>query len=358
MKSDPKVLFRMDAGPHIGLGHLQRCLSLAVALKELGVSSLFLANEHHTSRQRVEHFGFPIVTLPEAESWTAEDAENTIKVALQDGCNTVLVDSHEVRADFLAQVRSAGMYVIARDDMAQYSFPCQMVVNGNADACQLPYCSSSGDTLFLLGPKYTVLAQEYWESPERMVPNVVANVLVIVGGSDPFNLTPTILSILDSLLGEFTVTVVIGPYFQNVSEVEATAGHGKRRVKLVHSPNTVHDLMLEADLAVSAAGQALYELARVGCPTVAIRLADNQAGQLKALETAGFLRAAGNAEEDDVVAAVAEALMSLLPDPEVRAAMATVGQRTVDGKGALRVAERISAGVCSVRAQFHQRQGG
>lgn len=345
MKSDPKVLFRMDAGPHIGLGHLQRCLSLATALKELGVSSLFLANEHHSSRQRVDHFGFPIVTLPEAESWTAEDAENTIKVALQDGCNTVLVDSHEVRADFLAQVRSAGMYVIARDDLAQYSFPCQMVVNGNADACQLSYCSSSGDTLFLLGPKYTVLGQEYWESPERMVPNVVANVLVIVGGSDPFNLTPTILSVLDSLLGEFTVTVVIGPYFQNVSEVEATAGHGKRRVKLVHSPDTVHDLMLEADLAVSAAGQALYELARVGCPTVAIRLADNQGGQLKAMVDVGCLLAGGDAEKGDVTAAVSDAFGSLLSDREMRAGMAGVGQELVDGKGALRVAEGIASNV-------------
>jgi UDP-2,4-diacetamido-2,4,6-trideoxy-beta-L-altropyranose hydrolase len=343
MKSQSKVLFRMDAGPHIGLGHLQRCLSLAIALKEVGVPSLFLANENESSRQRAEKFGFPIATFTEPESWDAENAETTIKVALQDGCNIVLVDSHEVRADYLAQIRAAGIYVIARDDLAEYSFPCQMVVNGNADACELSYSSSSGDTLFLRGPKYAVLGQEYWEAPERVVPKEVANVLVIVGGSDPFNLVPTILSLLDRSPGEFTVTAVIGPYFQNVAEVEAVAERIGRSVKLARSPETVHDLMIEADLAISAGGQALYELARVGCPTVAIRLADNQGGQLKAMAHSGCLLPAGDAEQGDVTADVTDAFGCLLSSAEQRASMAVLGQELIDGTGALRLAREISA---------------
>ena len=147
-----RVLFRVDAGPHIGLGHLQRSLALAAASRQKDVESTFLTNDDNGSRERAAGFGFPVVTLPHVESWTSEDADAAVKVASQNGCDAVVVDSHEAHADYLTQLRDAGLYVIKRDDLAHYPFPCQMVINGNADACQLPYRSSSGDTLFLLGP--------------------------------------------------------------------------------------------------------------------------------------------------------------------------------------------------------------
>ena len=42
MTATPRVVFRADAGPDIGLGHARRCLTLAGALRELGVESLFV----------------------------------------------------------------------------------------------------------------------------------------------------------------------------------------------------------------------------------------------------------------------------------------------------------------------------
>ena len=40
-------------------------------------------------------------------------------------------------------------------------------------------------------------------------------------------------------------------------------------------------LMLEADLAISAAGQTLQELAFLGLPTIAIQVAENQSNNLR-----------------------------------------------------------------------------
>ena len=114
-----------------------------------------------------------------------------------------------------------------------------------------------------------------------------------------------------------------------------------RPVKVVHSPDSICALMVEADIAVSAGGQTLYELARVGCPTVAVRVASNQDGQLQIFAEAGFIRAVGRADDSKVITAMGDALLSMLSDPAARAAMSAAGQRVVDGQGALRVAWTI-----------------
>lgn len=331
----------MDAGPHIGVGHLQRCLSLAAALAERGEHSCFLVNDVDGNREFIEPSGFGVETLLKTESWTNEDVEETKWVARQHECSVAVVDSHEVSPGYLAALRSAGLLVVARDDQALFPFPCQMVLNGNADARRLPYSSSSGDTEFLLGPEYMILGREFWEVPPRPVRTVVQNILLTVGGGDQRNLMPEMLRRLDQVHGEFTVTAVIGPFFENVTEVKSAADSVQRTIRVVESPRSMRDLMEQADLAISAAGQTLYELARLGCPTIAIQVADNQAGQLQVLADLGCLCSAGGADGEDLTTGVERAVVSLLPDLEAHQDMAAAGQRLVDGQGAIRVAEAI-----------------
>ena len=52
-----QVLFRVDAGPRRGLGHLQRCLSLAAALIRRGAGVTVLAPALDDVRRRVEAAG-------------------------------------------------------------------------------------------------------------------------------------------------------------------------------------------------------------------------------------------------------------------------------------------------------------
>jgi spore coat polysaccharide biosynthesis predicted glycosyltransferase SpsG len=103
--------------------------------------------------------------------------------------------------------------------------------------------------------------------------------------------------------------------------------------------------MLKADLAVSAGGQTLYELASVGCPTVAVRIASNQDGQLSVFEEAGFLRIVGHGNLSNIVETICEVVKTLLGDSQTRVAMSAAGQRLIDGQGALRVAQRIVEGM-------------
>lgn len=337
------VLFRVNAGPMIGLGHLQRDLSLAMALRQSGATSVFLVNREPAAHEWVRRCGFHARTMGHEASWSSQDADTMIACARAEGCRIIVVDSDDAGAEYLGRVRRAGFWVCAIEDLAPHPFPCQVVVNGDVHAQKLPYASSSGDTVFLLGPAYSMLRREFWSLPQRAAREIPEHILVMLGGDDPHHLMPDILRMLDGLPGPFAITAVIGPFFDRVEDVEAVAARVSHPVRLVHAPESVRGLMMDADLAVSAGGQTLYELARVGCPTVAFCSAGNQAGQLGAFHDAGSLCAVGHAADPTLLPALRKAVASLLTDGGARAAMRAAGQRLVDGQGALRVAGALMA---------------
>lgn len=339
-----RVLFRVDAGPGVGLGHLQRCLSLASALRRRGAECLFITNSAALNAERIGVSGFEREVLRAGTSWGAEDLAQTRAAAGRREWTAVVVDSGCKGPDYLQGLRNAGLSVCAIEDLAPFPFPCQLVVNGDAHAERLRYESSSGDTRFLLGPEYVPLRQEFWEEPVRQARTAGARrILVTLGGADPHNLMPRLLRMIGELPVPLEITAVIGPYFERREEVKAAAESVSAPVRLVESPTSVRPFMEEADLSVSAAGQTLYELARVGCPTVSFVMGSDQAEQLEAIARAGCVLSAGDARQGDLCGRVREALTGLLNNGSRRSAMTEAGQRLVDGQGAHRVAEALMA---------------
>ena len=76
-----KVLFRMDAGPSVGLGHLQRSLSLATALHQLGTVCIFLTNGNRSVQGRLAAAGFKTNNLDGVKLGSVEDLKRTLAVA-------------------------------------------------------------------------------------------------------------------------------------------------------------------------------------------------------------------------------------------------------------------------------------
>jgi len=101
--------------------------------------------------------------------------------------------------------------------------------------------------------------------------------------------------------------------------------------------------MLQADLAISAGGQTLYELLCVGCPTVAIEVALNQRKQLQALVELGCLHTICDGADNNVLPSLAKSVHFLLSDYQLRSKMSNLGQQLLDGQGALRVADLLKS---------------
>jgi UDP-2,4-diacetamido-2,4,6-trideoxy-beta-L-altropyranose hydrolase len=340
----PRAVVRVDAGV-VGLGHLDRCLALAVALRDAGVESVFLGWGVAGTLERAATAGFAVNAVAAARPWGDDDLSTTVAAAVRHGAEIVVVDSESASAAYLHALRASGMFVVAIDDLAAHPFSCQLVVNNNADATELPYASSTGDTEFLLGPRYALLGPEFRDMPlDRAELPATPTIFVTMGGFDRRDLMPRLVTGLGRLPEEFAITAVVGPFSTNLGEVQRAAEGLARLVRVVHAPTDMASLILDATLAVTAAGQTLYRLARLGCPAVALEVAENQRGQLAALARAGVLCAVPLSPDRDVSAVIASAY-ALLRSPVDRARMRAAGQALVDGAGAGRVVTAILSGV-------------
>ncbi len=335
-----RTAVRADGGAGIGLGHIMRCLALALELKQLGHDVVFISVEDRQVEQLIIEHDFPVIPLPANHDFS-RDLEVTGEIIQNSGISIVITDSYKISQEYLKELKKKAELLVSIDDLNLWPWPSDIVINGNLYANDLDYKSSNGNTRFLLGSQYTLLRREFCNVPERKARQKIEQILVTVGGSDILNLTPMILRSLCAVPGEFRITTVIGPSFENLEEIRSAAqGLQGKEVVFKTGVNKMRELMSDCDLAISSGGSTLYELAATGTPAVVLLQADNQ---VMVAEKMARERAVLNLGMGDQVAGkqISEAVLAL-NSSEAREAMAVIGQRLIDGLGASRCAQVIT----------------
>jgi spore coat polysaccharide biosynthesis predicted glycosyltransferase SpsG len=119
-------------------------------------------------------------------------------------------------------------------------------------------------------------------------------------------------------------------------------------VNLIHDPESVRDLMVEVDHAISAAGQTLDELAATDTPTVTIQVAETQAGNLKFMQQHGVISPIRFENQNQLEADLFDTLSQLFTQPERRTEMAANGVPLVDGKWDFRCAKILGSSLTQI----------
>lgn len=319
-----RIAFRTTAGEHVGFGHLRRCLSLAEALRQQGVQSMFWVDGPPVARKQIAEDGFPAASVAQRHESVAAPIQAAAPGA-------IVVDSYELGPTEFAALSATGIPVIAIDDCGDRPLPVDLVINGSPGAELLPY-QNDGNTRYLLGLSYALLRPEFGDSLKREIRGLIQNVLITVGGSDPWHLTPRFAALTARTLPRTAIDVVAGPGFAEM-EMAGCAG-----ATLHRNPADMRGLMLAADLVICAGGGTTYELAATGTPAAAVCVADNQVSSLDHLANAGVLRWVGDVADADLDTKLVEALVTLSEGVEKRIEMSTRGRSLVDGQGSERVA--------------------
>ncbi|GAC1411973.1 MAG: UDP-2,4-diacetamido-2,4,6-trideoxy-beta-L-altropyranose hydrolase [Actinomycetota bacterium] len=331
-----RVLLRADGGAGIGLGHLNRCLSLATALRRLGANPFFAVHGDNNAVRLAGDAGFPARPLGDPGSSAEAEA-----IATGFDCTVIVVDSYLTDGTYLATLREAGYLVIALDDLNAHEFDCDMVVSQGPHAPSAGYRSSTGDTKFLLGPSYTILRQEFWESPLPVVKERVGNILITSGGADPNGCLPSWISLVDSIDASFSITAIVGPFFTNRDAVHEAGSSTEHVTRIVDSPAVIRPMIASADVALIAGGQTTFEVTALGIPAVAVEIASNQHPQLQGFAAENAMLVAGKADDEATAASIVSMVGLLVRNVEERRRLSSAGKNLVNRKGALVVAEEI-----------------
>ena len=99
-----------------------------------------------------------------------------------------------------------------------------------------------------------------------------------------------------------------------------------------------NSIMESVDLAISAAGQTIYELCALGVPTIAIQSAENQSSNIDELSRLGAIY---SIKSSTYHTSTAFLIRTLIYDYNVRKSISSISKRLLDGKGPERVAKHI-----------------
>lgn len=322
-----KVVIITEGSKKIGFGHITRCLSIYQAFEESGILPLMIINGDHTISSLLTNKNYEIF------DWL----NNTKKLVdhIKDS-DIVIIDSYLADYNLYEKISNLTKLAVYMDDNNRINYPKGVILNGSIYAQELEYYPVKGSE-YLLGNQYIPLRKEFWKIPKKSINKTVKNVMITFGGDDLRNLTPKIMKALNEQYNQLNTIIIIGKGFNNVEIIKKNANV---KNELIFNPNAreMAEIMFKSDIAISAAGQTLNELARVGTPTITVLVASNQTNHVNYWDEKGFIQYAGAWNDEELLTNIINNI-NILKDPTIRYKKSKIGRKYVNGLGSVKIVE-------------------
>ena len=324
-----KVFLITEGGEHIGLGHITRCSSLYQAFEEKGIAAELLINGDADIEAFIECKRYRLF------DWLA-DRDRLFGII--DGSNIIIVDSYLADKSLLEKISDVARIPVYIDDNKRLDYPRGIVVNIGVYADGLNYPERE-NVVYFTGLKYATVRKEFWHVQDRKVRKTLSSVMLTFGGNDASDVTTKVLTFLKGEYPMIRRVVVIGMGFHTLNKVELLRDEN---TEIIYHPDAtgMKEVMINSDVAISAGGQTLYELAATGTPTIGICVADNQEFNLRGWENIGFIKNAGWYDDNRFFERLRKHI-DRLADYSDRKGRSDIGRRCVDGQGSRRLVDII-----------------
>ena len=289
------IVFRVDAGPEIGIGHLRRCLTLAAEFLEHGIKPHFVLRDRLAPALALLVSRYELHYLTEADDSNCSrgdtddelwDANSTLAIMgrLPMTITWVVLDSYDIGYEWETRIRGADHMVAVIDDYRNRKHHADLLVS-DSDAPFAPGLNDLADTgVILAGRKYALLEPEFaFISEDQKTLSGPKRVLVSYGSADPTGETLKALDAFRSIRADRSLSSQIGPLDVVIGLVDPKASAIIRAAAGI-SDITVHQnvsnmgpLMREADLILTAGGNSMIEALALRKPCIVTVVSDNHA---------------------------------------------------------------------------------
>lgn len=332
-----RVLVRCDVGATVGIGHLMRCVALSEEFLERGFEVVFAADVDSVpwAAAQLERRGIAVLAAPSTP-------QDHLALLARQRPDVVVIDSYLLGPEVYAAVRAAGYPVLALVDGDIRARAADVYVDQNVGADDEDW-PRPGGSLRLAGLRHALIRNEILENRPRQ-PSAGEHgrpleVLGFFGGTDAFCVAPRVAAALASTGRPFRASIVCTTpqTAEAVRRVEPAAG---QVIEPIEPTDRLAELVVGADLVLSAAGTSSWELLCLGAAAGLLCVADNQLTSYQRvvdLDCAGGLGTAATLAE--TLTQASAAIERLLADAPLRGELAQRGWSLVDGRGRVRVVD-------------------
>lgn len=278
------LIIRADASSKIGAGHVMRCLALAQACQDIGGRIIFvMAMDAEALFARLKQEGIELRRI-DVVPGSDDDAKQTAGIAHSENADWLILDGYHFTAKYQKTINGADLKLLVIDDNCEQDhYYADYILNQNIHAEESLYPPEKREayTKLLLGTKYCLLRREFLEHKDfkREIPQKAKKILVTMGGSDPENVSCKVLEVLKQINdSELDIKVVVGATNPHEKELRRVLALLPGKTEMIANARNMPELMMWADLAISAAGSTLWEMCFLKLPFIAVMIAENQRG--------------------------------------------------------------------------------
>ena len=264
-----KILFRVDAGQDVGLGHLIRSIAIAQKLKEnyRKTEVCFLTKENQFTTDLLNKNGLQYIL----QKHKSEESSITDKVK-KINPDVLFIDKlFSYQPAFIRKIRKHTR-VCMFHNLCEGAFECNqfiLPVSHIDDNVLKDKRWTKGKVKLYEGFPYIVLNDKVLKLKRKSNINTdPIHIVLITGGSDPNGVMIRLLEyLIDFQIGNTKITALVGDIFSHIDEVENLRSNPFHNISIL--PFNYTDLA-NADLAVNTFGVSTYELIYLGIPTLTI----------------------------------------------------------------------------------------
>ena len=345
------ILVIAHGSKNIGMGHVMRCVSLANAFRNKEWQVTFFS-KYALGREYIEKQQFallPVLVEQEKENSDFEYGNNleleqelsVLKSVIKEQkWDIILVDSYNVSNAYFGELCQYTKCLVYLDDIAAFAYDVDVVLNYNFSAFSMGYEKLLKKQRVLLGVKYCPLREEFLQMEQHVTKKKVEDVLITTGAADPKNMAGKFMVLCEKYLSQCRLHVVVGKAFLCKQELYKLRDKYSNIV-LYENPKNMSDIMRKCDVAITAGGSTMYELAACGIPMVSFIYAENQRPSVELLEQEGY--AVNLGEYASVEDNFWKKSRKVFEQADLREEMTSRLQKLVDGKGAERVVDELAA---------------
>ena len=310
----PSVLFCAAAGPRVGFGHLVRGAVLARALG--AVPRVVLRASADAARAAV------------AMGWTVERLSSVLTSANEPALMVVDDPCAHHAARWIRRARQRGIPVAVVRDLGLLNLRADLTIDGSIT---MRPGSAPAD---LQGPDFAILDPSLADRRAAAAGRDGSRIVVALGGGAYVRAMGVELA--DAIARRAPNAVVeVAPGFV-AGRLPALGPRGRWI-----PAGRLHASLATAGVAVVAGGLTLYEACALAAPSVAVAVTPAQRLTTRAFGDAGAIVDASAPSRARTISRAAAAVARLIAAPAEAAALGHAGGAIVDGRGAIRVADRL-----------------
>jgi UDP-2,4-diacetamido-2,4,6-trideoxy-beta-L-altropyranose hydrolase len=332
--NEANIIFWTEGGHGIGMGHVSRSLVIAGELRKRGVLCRFLINDDPAAKDRLTARGFS------CELAGLDSGE----LSVGNTPGIIVFDTRKDISTLIKTLKSSGHKIVLLDNTTPARLVADTVIYPSPIYHDdLEWKGFKGSVYG--GAPYVPVDETYLKAREkcRMLKHQPPyRILVTMGGSDPHQLTFTVV---DSLLVSsypLEIRAVIGPAFTPDPRLEKLEHENKPGLSFISGRDNLSTLMADSHLAVTAVGVTISELAVVGVPAILISNYAADREDLQKYRELGINLPLGFYRDIKPID-IQQAVSRFIQDTSMWQNMRKRGWKIIDGRGAGRIVDCLLA---------------